>query len=106
MMVMMQGDQGRDRMGRTAVHYAAIDGDVDGLRGFVAVGADLDAEDSAGWTPLHFAAQAQNSLIAGAPTAALDSAHDYFLRMSISEFADPIVVALSISPPFTPRRAV
>jgi hypothetical protein len=60
MMVMMQGDQGRDRMGRTAVHYAAADGDVAGLRGLVASGADPDAADNAGWTPLHFAAQAQD----------------------------------------------
>jgi ankyrin repeat protein len=59
-MVMMQGDQGRDRMGRTAVHYAAADGDVAGLRGLVARGADPDAADNAGWTPLHFAAQAQD----------------------------------------------
>ncbi|MER5599270.1 ankyrin repeat domain-containing protein [Streptomyces sp. NPDC002265] len=49
----------RDRSGRTAVHYAAVDGDVDGLRGLLARGADPQAADAAGWTPLHFAAQAQ-----------------------------------------------
>jgi ankyrin repeat protein len=67
---MTRGDLGRDRMGRTAVHYAAVDGDVDGLRGLVASGADPDAADSAGWTPLHFAAQAQSAQAAAALLAA------------------------------------
>ncbi|WP_328580555.1 ankyrin repeat domain-containing protein [Streptomyces sp. NBC_00370] len=58
---MTRGVQGRDRMGRTAVHYAALNGDVDGLRGLVRSGADPEAADRAGWTPLHFAAQAQNA---------------------------------------------
>ncbi|MFF7967060.1 ankyrin repeat domain-containing protein [Streptomyces sp. NPDC007903] len=49
----------RDRLGRTAVHYAAADGDVDGLRVLLAGGAAAQAVDDAGWTPLHFAAQAQ-----------------------------------------------
>ncbi|MFI7337691.1 ankyrin repeat domain-containing protein [Streptomyces sp. NPDC050085] len=49
----------RDRLGRTAVHYAAADGDVDALRVLLAEGADPGAADAAGWTPLHFAAQAQ-----------------------------------------------
>ncbi|MEW2121487.1 ankyrin repeat domain-containing protein [Streptomyces sp. NPDC005474] len=49
----------RDRLGRTAVHYAAADGDADGLRVLLAEGADLKEADDAGWTPLHFAAQAR-----------------------------------------------
>jgi ankyrin repeat protein len=48
-------------MGRTAVHYAALNGDVDGLRGLMSSGADPEAADGASWTPLHFAAQAQNA---------------------------------------------
>lgn len=53
----------RDRLGRTAVHYAAVDGDVDGLRVLlVAEGADPGAADIEGWTPLHFAAQARAPL--------------------------------------------
>ncbi|WP_217505211.1 ankyrin repeat domain-containing protein [Streptomyces lunaelactis] len=67
---MMHGDQGRDRMGRTAVHYAVADGDVAGLRMLLAGGADPDAVDEAGWTPLHFAAQAQAPLAAEALLAA------------------------------------
>lgn len=49
----------RDRLGRTAVHYAAADGDAQGLQVLLAGGADPEAADAAGWTPLHFAAQAQ-----------------------------------------------
>ncbi|MFJ1610773.1 ankyrin repeat domain-containing protein [Streptomyces sp. NPDC088253] len=49
----------RDRLGRAAVHSAAGDGDVDGLRALLAEGADPGAADAEGWTPLHFAAQAQ-----------------------------------------------
>jgi ankyrin repeat protein len=67
---MTRGVQGRDRMGRTAVHYAARDGDVDGLRGLVAGGADVEAADRASWTPLHFAAQAQNAQAAAVLLAA------------------------------------
>jgi ankyrin repeat protein len=53
-------------MGRTAVHYAALNGDVDGLRGLVVSGADPDPADRGGWTPLHFAAQAQSAQAAAA----------------------------------------
>ncbi|MFH9970206.1 ankyrin repeat domain-containing protein [Streptomyces mirabilis] len=61
---MTQGEQGRDRMGRAAVHYAVVDGDVAGLRELLAGGADPDASDAAGWTPLHFAGQVQDPLAA------------------------------------------
>ncbi|MGB8938755.1 MAG: ankyrin repeat domain-containing protein [Streptomyces sp.] len=52
----------RDRLGRAAVHYAAADGDTEGLWALLAGGADPEEADSAGWTPLHFAAQAQSPL--------------------------------------------
>lgn len=51
----------RDRLGRTALPYAAADGDADGLR-VLAGGAAPEVADVAGWTPLHFAAQVQTSL--------------------------------------------
>ncbi|MFE5633072.1 ankyrin repeat domain-containing protein [Streptomyces sp. NPDC056470] len=51
----------RDRMERTAVHYAAADGDAQGMKVLLAGGADPEVADAAGWTPLHFAAQAQAS---------------------------------------------
>ncbi|MYS23791.1 hypothetical protein GA0115240_156418 [Streptomyces sp. DvalAA-14] len=49
-----------DRLGRTAVHYAVVDGDAAGLSVLLASGADPGAVDASGWTPLHFAAQAQD----------------------------------------------
>ncbi|MFF4213725.1 ankyrin repeat domain-containing protein [Streptomyces sp. NPDC001796] len=49
----------RDRLGRAAVHYAAADGDADGLRVLLAGGTAPEAADDVGWTPLHFGAQAQ-----------------------------------------------
>ncbi|MFF7098453.1 ankyrin repeat domain-containing protein [Streptomyces rubradiris] len=49
----------RDRLGRTAVHDAAADGDADELRVLLTGGLAARAADDAGWTPLNFAAQAQ-----------------------------------------------
>jgi ankyrin repeat protein len=46
-----------DREGRTELHYAAIEGQLDRVRSLLADGSDANASDKAGWTPLHFAAQ-------------------------------------------------
>jgi ankyrin repeat protein len=48
---------GVDRMGRTPLHYAALDGDVGRVRQLLASGLVAGATDDNGWTPLHFAAQ-------------------------------------------------
>ncbi|MGW1157464.1 ankyrin repeat domain-containing protein [Streptomyces sp. NPDC002519] len=75
---MVDGDQGRDWMGRTAVHYCAVHGDVSGLREVLEGGADPGHADNAGMTPLHFAAQSQSAevaevlLAAGVPVDAGD----------------------------------
>ncbi|MFH8491997.1 ankyrin repeat domain-containing protein [Streptomyces longisporoflavus] len=60
----------RDRLGRTAMHYAVVDGDAARLRALLAGGADPQAVDACGWTPLHFAAQAQDPVAAVALLAA------------------------------------
>jgi len=44
-------------MGRTALHYAAQQGDHIALADLLRSGADAGATDRSGWTALHFAAQ-------------------------------------------------
>jgi ankyrin repeat protein len=57
----MGGVTDRDRLGRSAVHYAVVDGDLERLKALLVGGADPDLADSEGWRPLHFAAQAQDA---------------------------------------------
>jgi ankyrin repeat protein len=52
-----------DEFRRSALHYAAADGDVERARAELAAGAAVDAADANGWTPLHFAAQSQSAPI-------------------------------------------
>ncbi|MFJ3717946.1 ankyrin repeat domain-containing protein [Streptomyces sp. NPDC090057] len=76
----MVGMTDGDRLGRTAVHYAAAAGDADALRRLLAGGAAAEAADDEGWTPLHFAAQAQAQSAVGvllAVGAAVDAADRY-----------------------------
>lgn len=46
-----------DRLSRTPLHYAAVDGDAESARDLLAHGADANASDAQGFAPLHFAAQ-------------------------------------------------
>ena len=47
----------RDRDGRTALHYASLEGQLSAVEQLVRERADVDAQDRHGFTPLHFAAQ-------------------------------------------------
>ena len=47
-----------DQDGRSALHYAARDGNVVETEKLVSRGANVNLQDKHGWTPLHFAAQA------------------------------------------------
>jgi uncharacterized protein len=46
-----------DRAGRTPLHYAALEDDVERVVALLAEGADADAADRQGFTPLHLACQ-------------------------------------------------
>ncbi|MFL6108697.1 MAG: ankyrin repeat domain-containing protein [Marmoricola sp.] len=50
-----------DRAGRSKLHYAAADKDLELARELLAQGFDVNLRDAAGWTPLHFAAQSQSA---------------------------------------------
>jgi ankyrin repeat protein len=73
------GRPGVDRIGRTPLHYAALEGKLDEAKRLLTEGADPSARDDNGWTPLHFAAQswqmemASLLLSSGAPVDAQDS---------------------------------
>jgi uncharacterized protein len=55
---------GVDRVGRTPLHYAAADSDVEQIRQLLASGTNPGAADDDGWTPLHFAAQSNATSVA------------------------------------------
>src|SRR6185295_18401314 len=70
---------GIDEYGRTLLHHAAADGQVLEVLRLLTAGANANAQDDNGWSPLHFAAQAvspgatQALLIAGANFELRDS---------------------------------
>jgi ankyrin repeat protein len=59
-----------DDFGRSAIHYAAANGDVDEVQRLLDDGADPAAPDTAGFTPLHFAAQEQHPQVVAVLLAA------------------------------------
>ncbi len=53
----------RDRAGRTPLHYAAVDKQLDDVKALIAAGAEIDArEDTGQYTPLMFAAQKDDNI--------------------------------------------
>ncbi|MFL6173177.1 MAG: ankyrin repeat domain-containing protein [Marmoricola sp.] len=48
-----------DRAGRSKLHYAAVDGDLELARELIAQGFDVNLREARDFTPLHFAAQSQ-----------------------------------------------
>ena len=47
------------QIGQTAIHVAALHGNVEAMAALLDMGADPDVENSRGSTPLHFAAAAK-----------------------------------------------
>ena len=52
-----------DRMGRSELHYASSEGDIQKVENLINNGEDVNLKDKNSWTPLHFAAQSQNASI-------------------------------------------
>ena len=65
-----RAEQWPDEFGRSAIHYAAANGDTDEVARLLAGGADPGDADNVGFTPLHFAAQEQQSQVIGLLLAA------------------------------------
>jgi ankyrin repeat protein len=53
----------RDEFGRSAIHYAAANGDAAEVERLLACGADPGEADAVEFTPLHFAAQEQHPAV-------------------------------------------
>ena len=87
--------QDLDRAGRSALHYAALDGDSDRVIELIDEGSDVNLIDRAGGhTALHFAAQGQRAdaaqalLSAGAEVDARDRFGKTPLSMALLNFRD------------------
>lgn len=88
-----------DRMGRTPLHYAVLDGPVDQVRTLIALGFTVAATDRQGFTPLHFACQQYRDevvevlLDAGAPVDPVDSwGNTPLFRAVFNSAGDPVIV--------------
>jgi ankyrin repeat protein len=83
---------GVDRLGRTPLHNAIVDGKSGTAKRLIAKGAAPSAPDDNGWTPLHFAAKYQHLdlvkllLDAGADVDALDSNGNTPLFKAVFEY--------------------
>jgi ankyrin repeat protein len=53
-----------DRAGRSPLHYAAGEHDVNHVKELIQQGEDVNLADRQGWTPLHFAAQSYDAEMA------------------------------------------
>jgi uncharacterized protein len=93
-----------DDFGRSAIHYAAADGDAAEVSRLLAAGADPGEPDAARFTPLHFAAQEQHPEVvrvlvdAGADVRATDRwGNTPLWRAVFTAHGDPATAALLLA---------
>jgi ankyrin repeat protein len=86
-------------MGRTALHYAALEGSVDQVSALIAEGLSVAATDEQGFTPLHFACQQSRDAVvemlldAGAPVDPVDAwGNTPLFRAVFNAAGDPTIV--------------
>jgi ankyrin repeat protein len=73
----------RDRYGMTALHRAAIRGNIETIKDLIEKGAEINARDNYGWTPLHWAVFKQDeimcrSLVQSGASIAVTSSRPWF----------------------------
>ena len=79
-----------DEFGRTPLHYAAVECDLERVQRLIDRGADVNAQDKQGWSPLHCAAQGPSAAVAtsllnaGANLEARDAWGNTPLRRAVS----------------------
>lgn len=87
-----------DRLGRTPLHDAALDGPVEQVMTLLADGADVATTDRQGFTPLHFACQQYRAevvevlLDAGAQVDPVTLGNTPLLRAVFNAKGDPSIV--------------
>lgn len=101
-----------DRMGRSPLHYAALEGREDDVRVLIEGGADVGATDAALMTPLHFACQQDHAavgevlLAAVAPVDARDSRGRTPLHVAVFAFrGDPRLIRALLAAGADPATA-
>jgi uncharacterized protein len=100
-----------DRAGRSPLHYAAVNDDLDAAEAELARGADVGLQDHQGMTPLHAAAQqgsvnvARVLLARGAPVDSVDQwGNTPLWRAVFNKSGDPALIQMLLDAGADPDR--